>query len=280
MWFGKKTEAKKPVDYYLAGRDGTLTEFEEAFATLQKQRDPRTQMDRLFKGIVDGFYAGRPESLQTVLAQPQRFSYDYNPHWYNDPGYSYGYTDRATVKVTEQVAKLVKGAPAGSNGAAIVSRAFGRVAKDQLQARLAETLYDILRSYGKDHDLINAVLDAGADPNAPDLSGNAGSITARAVALDMPRAVLQMFYDHGADFDVARGYMERHKWGESHIDRLESYRAKVTGTAQKQAVQSEELLIQLAETVVDLTQRVAELEAARQGQKPGKKTSRERNPRP
>ncbi len=274
MWFGKTKEEKKPVDYYLIGRSGTLTDFEETFATLKKQRDPRTQMERLFKGIVDGFYEGRPESLQTVFAEPQKFTYEYNPRSDYDYGLSYG--ERVTIKVTEQLAKLVKGAPAGSNAADIVSRAFGRVPRDSLPTQLAETLYDVLRTYGKEHDLINALLDAGADPNAPDMSGNKGYITARAVALDMPRAVLQMFYDHGADFDVTRGYMQKNKWSESQIDRLEAYRAKVTGVAQKQAVQNEELLIQLAETVVELTRRVEALEG--QKQKPSKKPAAKRQP--
>ncbi|MDE2336288.1 MAG: hypothetical protein KGL10_03145 [Alphaproteobacteria bacterium] len=254
MFFGKKRSEKGATDYYTLGRDGTLMEFEIAFAELKARRDPRKGIDRLLDGIGAAFHLGRPESLQAVLAEPERFSYKYCPY-----SLDVDYKKKVEINVAQELFNLLQDAAAP---AAAVKLALALLPKDKQQNLLDATLYKAVAEFSKTEIFAGALLGAGADPNAAADGRRAGCITARAVARDLPAATLKLLHDHGADFDLALAYMAENNWGESLRDRLESYRAKTAGKKEeKPAAQNDELLIQLAETVLELTQRVAALEA-------------------
>jgi len=212
---------KEPTPFEI-GLNGTADELRHANEKAGNRKDQKgahigdwDQRD-LQRGAILAFQEGRPENLQTILANPSEFDVK---------------SSQCTEKMNCEkiLLDLIKGS---DNATFIIMLALAKVPtgqekQDYLNRHLYYSVCDEYK--GRGEDLVAAYLKAGADANA-ELGYNKakGATLARAVDNNWPQPVIELLCKHGANFDDSLQLMEANSWHPDAIKNLNDVRQKVT----------------------------------------------------
>ncbi len=243
--FGKKKNEVK--DYTVngmslldVGTHGTTTDLDQASSMLFDPSNP--DAGKLLQGAIQAFNEGRPENVQHILTNPQKFR-TYRDYYGNN-------VDVATQTLTT----LVTGK---DYAVEILTLALAKVPAEAKQDILNQTLVSHIFNSGKPSEtFINTLIEAGADANAPTKDGFKGHVLAFAVEKSKPLPVIELLYKNGASFDDALFLMQVKKWKKESMDNLKVYREKVTGQPATEEGEILKVLKLLREDIAEMTKRL------------------------
>lgn len=217
-----KDAAGKERTAYDIGFKGTPEEFRAAHgeAGLHIGKDRLYQGDddqrAMRKGAIDAFLDGRPETLQSVLADRSHFSV------------ASGSTADGDIDQINPYDVLVTLTHEAKDPVATVERAVAKMAEDEKQKFLNEALCDAVRFKAKD-ECLAALLVAGANANMDLLSNQKEGYTlVLAAAADSPESAVRMLQASGASFDDALTHYSN-ILKEHELQRLQAWRATIGG---------------------------------------------------
>jgi hypothetical protein len=257
---------RKKKSPFETGKGGTI---EELRAENQKAEKMRLRGDaadlrlNLISGAAEALCEGRPENIQTLLAERDTFKLKY-------------------TQIRNAFYRLAEEKEGGSTVNKI-DLALEKVPAQEKQDILNQTLCAVVDYAYEDKDeaLIAALLKAGADANA-EFDGQPGRILATAISNSFPTAIIKLMYDSGAPFEDAlfristRPYWDAENRRESAITKLKAYREVICGAAAAEADdKTQKMIRELQEQVADLT---TEVRALREGRPAAAATQKKPGP--
>jgi hypothetical protein len=225
--------------YENVGRDGTAEQFVEKarniFGTDRYGWDgPRGKERALLNGAYEAFSAGHPENIQALLLNAKSIKFGKQ--------YGSGYYSFLVASVLSEAAKKGSDLRAGID-----------VALEKLPAQDKQEIlnFAMSRAIGNSNEpLVFALLDSGADANSEGALASATSEYSRC-----PPSIIKALYEHGARFEDALKVMKENDYGKESLDKLEFYRATLTGKPAA-ATASGDTLQELRDQVRELTEKV------------------------
>jgi len=279
MFRRRNDDEKKVVTNELApfdiGLNGTVEEFREAN---QKALDNKSKSGEHFgaqeqrelqKGAIKAFQEGRPENVQTLLANPDEFQV-------RDSYYTK--EDIAREKI---LSELVSG---NDRPVAVVLLALAKIPAQDQQEVLNRALLAVIRNYTKVETFAGTLIEAGADANA-EFDGFKGAILAWAVSKSQPLPVIELLCKKGANFEDTLFLLRTKDWKAETATKLKVYREKITGEPATIEVKPE-VLQQMQDQIKELTERLNHLSPSAQepvdanqpaAAKPVRKTAAKKN---
>ncbi len=214
--------------YFELGRDGTKADFEAAYAALKAEEKPYDKIMMLKLGARAAFHQGRPENIQTLLAEPLKF------HFLNAV---YGNMhEEIKINVGHELGDLLCAGshyPAPADPLAAARVALAAVPAAKRQQTLDAALLSAMISHFMAETLTGVLLDLGANPNAAVGDRAAGCILAHAVTACQSVATLKLLCAGGADFSVALDYARNNNFGSANCEKIEIYGCAIPQMAEK-----------------------------------------------
>jgi hypothetical protein len=222
-------------DNYDTGKNASTDKFLSALKKLKSYApDTRDKNKVLLDGAAQAFREGRPQNVQTAIANVKALDSRYCPN--------------LVPVVLFEISKN------SGDKLSAINRALANVPEDGRQDVLNHALNDAIGNKIGDESFFAALLEAGADAKA-DVNGPSG-LLATAISGAAPLSFIKLLHDSGADFDHALGTLHSRGSKTEDIDRLEHYRKKTTA-----GIGMEEAMIAVLTTLQQIQNQIRELTA-------------------
>jgi hypothetical protein len=225
------------------GFDGSVEDFRRAYDDVDAWKELR-------RGAYKAFHEGDHENIQALMANPAAF------------GLQGLNNDHQKAHCRNVLFQLIQDK---DNAADIITLAIEKIPEQQRHKFLDALLYSAIdcNPYTGEEPFVVALIGAGANANA-EVAGAGGRTLAVAITKGHTTGVIKQLCDHGATFAEAehrirtRQFWDQGDLREKCIEKLKVYRQEITGERATVEVRPE-LLLQMQQTIEDLTLRMAAL---------------------